>query len=355
MFMPAMLMFRNYIDRLGTLGRPKEDLVNRRHTLTMALIAFLLAAPTGLAWAIGTPAGSQITNQASATFTVGAGNFTVQSNITTTLVAEILDLQVTWQDASDVPSAPGSSGNVLTFSLSNTGNGQDSYSLAVDDGLTGDDFDPIFADIYLDSNGNGSFDPGVDTLYVPGVNDPDLISDASLAIFVMSDIPGGTAEGAIGASRLEVQSGTGIGSPGDVLAGAGEGGADAMIGNAGGQGEADGRYVVLTLTLNIVKGATISDPFGGTEPVPGALISYTLSVTIIGSGTAQSVVITDPIPGHTSYDLGSLTLNGTPLSDGADADAGDVGGSQAGSVTVNLGDIISGAPSQVIAFNVTIN
>ncbi len=329
--------------------------MTRRHLLTLVLLAFVLVAPAGRAWALGTPAGSQINNQASATFTVGASSFTVQSNTTTTLVAEILDLQVTWQDAGDVPSAPGSSGNVLTFSLSNTGNGQDSYSLSVDDGLPGDDFDPIFADIYLDSNGNGSFDPGVDTLYAPGVNDPDLLSDASLAIFVMSDIPGGLAEGAIGASRLEVQSSTGIGSPGDVLVGAGEGGADALIGNAGGQGDADGRYVVLTLTLNIVKGATISDPFGGTEPIPGALISYTLSVTVVGTGTAQSVVITDPIPGHTSYDLGSLTLNGAPLSDGADGDAGDVGGSQAGTVTVTLGNMISGASSQVITFNVTIN
>ncbi len=329
--------------------------MDRNRIAIAMLCALLLAGSTGEVWALGTPAGSQISNQASATFSVGAGNFTVQSNTTLTQVAEILDLQVTWQDAGDVPVSPGSSGNVLTFQISNTGNGQDSYDLSADDALPGDDFDPTVVDLYLDSNGNSGFDPGVDAVYIPGVNDPDLVADASITIFMVSDIPGGLIDGAIGASRLEVSSNTGVGNPGDTIPGAGDGGTDALIGNAGGQAQADGNYVVISLNLNIIKAATVTDPFGGSEPVPGAIIHYTLSVTVVGNGSADNVVVTDPIPGHTSYSLSSLSLNGISISDGADGDAGDVGGSLAGTVTVTLGSLDSSSSIQVIAFDVTIN
>ena len=62
-----------------------------------------------------------------------------------------------------------------------------------------------------------------------------------------------------------------------------------------------------------------------------------------------------PIPANTSYTANSLILNGTPLSDGADGDAGDVGGTTPNTVTVDLGDMTSASPLQTIRFDVTIN
>ena len=118
---------------------------------------------------------------------------------------------------------------------------------------------------------------------------------------------------------------------------------------------ADSAYVVVTVVLSIVKGAVISDPYGGSEPIPGAVITYTLTVTATGSGTALDVVISDPVPLHTAYHGGTLALDGGFLTDAADADAGDVGGSTPGAVTVQLGNLPAGAPAHVITFDVGIN
>lgn len=54
------------------------------------------------------------------------------------------------------------------------------------------------------------------------------------------------------------------------------------------------------------------------------------------------------------YKVGSLALNGTPLTDALDSDAGDFGGSRPGAVTVNLGALAPGA-SGTVAFTATIS
>ncbi|MFH1313720.1 MAG: hypothetical protein ABIJ00_10920, partial [Candidatus Eisenbacteria bacterium] len=116
-----------------------------------------------------------------------------------------------------------------------------------------------------------------------------------------------------------------------------------------------GTYLVSNVVVSVVKSATMADPFGGTEPVPGAVITYTLVVTVSGSGTAESLVLTDPIPTHTTYSSGTLVLNGGPLTDQADADEGDVGMTSPGTVTVSLGDVAAGSPAQTVTFAVVID
>ncbi len=138
------------------------------------------------------------------------------------------------------------------------------------------------------------------------------------------------------------------------MAGAGDGGTDAVVGSSGGSADGIGTYVASTVVVSVVKSAVIADPFGGAEPVPGAVISYSIAVTVSVSGPALSVVITDLIPADTTYNTGTLTLNAAPLTDAADADAGDVGGTTPGTVTVNLGDLPVGS-LETVAFEVTIN
>jgi len=329
---------------------------HRQRALPVALLAgaALLAAarPAG---AVGTAAGLQISNQATASYRVGGSDLTVSSNQTLTLVAERLELELTWQDASDLPVLPGESGRMLSFRLSNVGNGEDAYGLSADGTLAGDDFDPENLALYLDANGNGVYEAGLDPAYLPGVNDPLLPADGSLIVFLAGDIPAAVLEGETGFAALAAVSLAGTGAPGTVLAGAGEGGADAVIGNAGGMAGDQGTYVVVTVVLGIVKTLIIADPFGGNEPIPGATITYTLSATAGGSGTALDVVISDPVPAYTGYLAGSLALDGVPLSDALDADAGDVGGTTAGLVTVRLGDLPAGTPARSISFTVEIH
>jgi uncharacterized repeat protein (TIGR01451 family) len=113
--------------------------------------------------------------------------------------------------------------------------------------------------------------------------------------------------------------------------------------------------VVSSAMVNISKAAVVLDQYGGNQPITGATIHYTLAVTTVGTGTAMNVVITDLLPTNTTYAPGTLKLNSAVLTDAADADAGDVGGTTAGTVTVKLGNLTSASPVQTIAFDVRIN
>ncbi|NNE44094.1 MAG: hypothetical protein HKN12_07785, partial [Gemmatimonadetes bacterium] len=83
--------------------------------------------------------------------------------------------------------------------------------------------------------------------------------------------------------------------------------------------------------------------------------TYAIVVNVTGNGTATGITLTDAVPTYTTYNPGTLTLNSAPLSDAADADAGDVGATTAGVVTVDLGDLADTAPAQTITFEVTID
>jgi uncharacterized repeat protein (TIGR01451 family) len=112
--------------------------------------------------------------------------------------------------------------------------------------------------------------------------------------------------------------------------------------------------VVSSAMVNISKTAVVLDQYGGSQPITGATIRYTLAVTAVGTGTAMSTVITDLLPMNTTYTPGTLKLNGVVLTDAADADAGDVSGTTS-TVTVRLGSLTNATPIQTITFEVKIN
>jgi uncharacterized repeat protein (TIGR01451 family) len=268
----------------------------------------------------------------------------------------LLELSLAWQDAAPVEVQPGNLGQALAFRLTNTGNGFDSYNLAGLSTLGGDDFDPVLTDIHLDTNGNGRFDPGLDALYIPGSNDPDLAADASALLFLLNDIPPNATVSQQGFSQLIARSNTGTGPAGTAIPGAGEMGQDAVVGVGEGRAEANGTYVVVALSaqIAILKSADVVDPYGGSQPVAGATITYQLSVIATGTGTTTGVAVSDAIPLNTTYNPGTLTLNGAPLTDAVDGDVGDMGGTTPGAITVNVGDVAVGGPDQIITFTVTI-
>lgn len=329
--------------------------MNVRTRLFLTLV-ILLSAPSA-AWATGTPAGTQLTSQAQVTFTTGSENHAAVSNPVATLVAEVIDLTVTWQDAAPVRTNAGALEAMLVYRLTNTGNGSDHYTLAVDGLVVGDQFDPIPGSIHFDTDGNGLFDPAVDEAYVPGSNDPVLGADAAVGLFVLHEIPATPVPGELGDSRLDIRSNTGTGNPGTGYSGQGDQGQDAVIGASGGTGTATGSFEIVlpAAALSILKTAVVQDPFGGTQPVSGATITYSLAVSAQGTGSTDGVVISDAIPANTTYNPGSLEIDGSPLSDPADGDAGDVGDTASGTITVDLGDIVAGSPGQTISFTVTID
>jgi len=249
-----------------------------------------------------------------------------------------------------VQTTPGATGQVLTFSVKNIGNGEESFLLSTIANGGGDDYDPTVTQIYID-NGDGIFDANTDTLYTPGANDPTLDPEESVTVFVLSTTPGTVTDGNRGTVSLVAAATTGTGAPGTSFAGRGEGGGDAVVGHTGADGQAQGAYAVSAATVSLVKSAVISDPFGGSEPVPGATITYTIVATVAGTGSVSGLAITDNIPADTSYVAGSITLGGAGLTDAADADAGDYNGTR---INVTLGTV-PGGQTRTVTFRTTID
>lgn len=323
--------------------------------LQNAALAGLLLAVSASALAAGTAVGTTIQNTATVDFTLGGTPLTVSSNTTTIVVAERLDIVVTLQSG-QVLVAANDVNQALLFTVTNTGNGAELILLSIDSLIAGDQFDPTPAvpEIYFDTDGSGDLSPG-DVVYNPGVNDPNLAADASVDILIVNDIPGTVVNGDIGRSELTAAAATGTGVPGTVFAGQGDGGTDAVVGATGGEAAQVGEYLVSDILINVVKAQLVSDPFGGTEPIPGATITYTITVDVTSVGVATASVFRDPIPNFSTFVPGSITLNGTPITDATDADAGEFDTSVVPTVVVRLGDLTLVDGIQTVVFQVRID
>jgi uncharacterized repeat protein (TIGR01451 family) len=313
----------------------------------------LCACCAGTASATGTPAGTSISNRAEVRYSIGGTPGNAVSNPATVSVAEVLDVNVTLQSP-DVSVVPGELLRVLRFRVTNTGNGPEGLRLALDNLVAGDDFDPLAAvdAIFFDSDGSGTLTPA-DVAYLPGVNDPVLDPDASVPMLLVNAIPLGLVDGATGRSRLLASCATGTGTPGSSFPGQGVGGTEAVVGANGGSAAATGQYVVGDVAVSLVKSVLVSNPSGGNAPTSGAALQYQVQATVSGTGTARSFAIDDLIPTGTTYLAGSLRLNGTALTDAADADAGEFQAAVP-RVRVLLGDLSQASGPQTVSFTVTI-
>ena len=111
-----------------------------RFRLTAA--SLLLSASIGAtaAHAVGVAAGTQIANTATATYDSGAASVSIQSNTVTVRVDELLNVAVTSLSANPTAAAAGTA--VLTYQITNTGNGPESFDLSADPAVSGNAFDP---------------------------------------------------------------------------------------------------------------------------------------------------------------------------------------------------------------------
>jgi uncharacterized repeat protein (TIGR01451 family) len=307
------------------------------------------------ALAAGTVAGTVIDNVAQITFDLGGVPGTEVSNVSSITVVERIDVAVSLQSG-QVLVAANDLDQSLLFTVSNTGNGTETFSLAIDSTLTGDDFNPTPAvpPIYFDTDGSGDF-TAADIAYQPGSNDPDLPPDASVDILLVNHIPGTVVNGNLGRSQLTATSLTGTGNPGDLYAGAGDGGVDAIIGNSGGEQAVFGEYLVSDIAMAVLKTVAISDPFGNQDPVPGATMTYTVTVEVTNDGIATTATFRDAIPIGTTYTSNTITLNGVSLTDAIDADEGELNTASVPTVVVRLGDLIQADGVQTVVFEVTID
>jgi len=288
---------------------------------TAVAVLTLLAAVPG-AFAVGTPAGTVISNQATVRYTDSNGNpLTALSNIVTTTVSQVATVSVTPNGAQNaVP------GTILFYAhtVQNLGNGNDTIDMtAVSAG-------GFATALFLDNNGNGVFDAG-DTAMTDTDGDtiPDtgsLAANGSVKILARITIPVGTAP------QVDVMTVTGTSSF-----------------NVGVSSSATDTTTVLAPNVTAVKSVLPA----GNQP-PGTTLTYSVVVTNAGSANAAGVALTDPIPGNTTFVPGSITLDGVSKTDIADADQGDFNATTPGAVTVNIG-AMAPAATHTITFKVTIN
>lgn len=315
--------------------------------------------------AAGTPAGTVISNQVTLVYSSEGLATTTSSNIATFSVAEIIDVSLVAQDATPVAVNSPDTSRALTMLLSNIGNGSENFSLIRNNSLPGDQFDPVTAaigGIFLESGAQTGFQasgPNADTLYISGSNDPVLAADASLVVYVVSDIPGSLAPGSTGLSSLNVASltaGAAGAAPGTTLTGLGTGGVDALVGANSATASATGSYQVGGLAVSVSKSVVfIQDPQGRTGStaiiMPGTVLTYSVTLSVSGNGTANNLAFNDPLPAETNFVPNSITVNGATRTDAVDADNADF--------TSNTINVIFGntaAPvTHVIEFRVTVN
>lgn len=341
----------------------------------MVLLA-LSCLPTKPARAAGTASGTPIMSSAVMTYDVGTTTGLRATTTTTVVVDNKVNLTVTKN--ADAPVTPGSTNKALVFVVRNDGNTTQRYALSAANGA-GIVMNNVR--IYRDNGAAPNGWDATDTIYADAGTFGDVAADGTMNILIVVDTPKGAADGQTSDYNLvatTVNAGTTTVTA--QTAGANTAGIDVVFADTAGSAAGDvardgkhsasGRYTGSSITLAVGKTVLVySGPsnvvINGTPPnyadctvcpkaVPTATLRYTITATVTGSGTAVGVVIADPIPANTTYNAGTLKLNGTAQSDARDGDAGDVGGTTPGTVTVKLGNMTSASAVQTIVFDVTI-
>lgn len=375
-----------------------------RAGLVSALLALIFAVPAMAAGTDpgGTRAGTSVLNQAQVQYQVnGVAQTPVLSDndsdpnngiaATEFVVDRKLDLLVAesslgYNSASTASVAPGQTGVVLAWTVTNEGNQVQDFLLTVNatgfDPFGGtDNFDATASGVFVDVDGDGLYDPLVDTATF--IDELDILE--SRTVFFVADVAANRVDGDIAAYVLDAQvaEGGGAGAQGAAITTDSRTSADSTLGiedvfadgentNNAGDGLRDGihsaedAFRVAAAVLTVVKSSTvISDPFtcpGGVCPpgefpkaIPGAIVEYQISVTNAAGGSqATNIVIADDLSsemGGASPTLafvadqygasGDIRMvftpaagapNTTDMSEQADADAGQF---IANTVTVN--------------------
>ncbi len=334
--------------------------------------------------AAGTPAGSTVNNRATINYIMKGSAFTESSNNSVFVIDDKVSFTLTAADVASAGITPGGRA-YMTYILTNTGNGSHGFTLnASVSGTPG--FVPAALPLfYADAAGTIPLpvDPNAGGLPYVG----NLAPDGAMKVYLFITAPSPAADGQTVnyVATAEAYQPANLGTVNPPLKSSTQAAIDTPAnknatlltqyvlladghGN-GGDSNKDGKYAVIAqdgsgaaigfhikaAAVNVVKSVTATDSFGGAQPFSGAILHYVLTVTVTGTGAAQNVVITDPIPANSTYIAGTLKLNGTVMTDLNDGDAGNVGVTTAETVTVTLGDMTSATPAHVITFDTRID
>ncbi|MFO1426742.1 MAG: hypothetical protein U1F11_07155 [Steroidobacteraceae bacterium] len=311
-------------------------MIRNRNTAVRGASALLtLAALAALpqAWAAGTPASTAINNRATVNFTVGGvaqtpiessptGNTNpgVNNGANTSFVVDNrVDLTVTEVSGAATIVNPGQANVVAGLRVTNTGNAPQAYQLTAANIASGatlfgnaDNIDVSNLRVFVDANGNGTYEPATDT----ATSIATLAADANVQVFIVADVPIGatnaqysnvrlTAAAAVNntpATLLTQSAGADNPATVEIVFADGAGAGDAA---RDGQHSNDDQYAVQSAALSIQKtSAVVSDPLNGTtnpKAIPGSVVEYTITLTNTGAVAAAGLVLSDPVPTNTTF------------------------------------------------------
>jgi hypothetical protein len=334
--------------------------VTQNYELSIGRAALVATALTvGMAsnsFAVGTASGTSVGNIATINYSVGGtvqpaigstegGNTSGAGTETTFLVGTTINLTLVENGATFTSVAAGSLLQSTSFTLTNLGNDSHGYNLtAANNGTTlftvADTFDVGIFAYYTDANTNGIVD-GTDALITSVMS---LAPDTSINLRVTAPVPVSQADGTQSTISLTaVTTSNNTTTPVVETAGAFDSTVVQIVfsdpltasntavgGTDPGQTEGDASAVALdayrlvTSTLTVSKTTAVySDPANllvNPKAIPGAIVTYTISIVNSGSGTATDVSIADSIQTeitagtvafNTLYEDGTTTCNDT--------------------------------------------
>jgi uncharacterized repeat protein (TIGR01451 family) len=291
----------------------------RRRAAFVALTLGVLMFATGqrAARAVGTPAGTVISNQATISFKDANGN--TQPDVTTaaasTTVAQVAGVDVSPKSSSqsNVPTSDVD----YQVTITNTGNGTDIISLgsSSSEGYT--------TAIYTDSNADGVLNQSEED--AGAINDTGALeADATYRVIVVVSIPEDAANGTTDNTTITIISQT-----------------DGTVTDSG-------TYSTTVVIAELLMNKSVDVP----TPSPGDTITYTITYTNVGTASAISaLVVGDPIPENTIYIAESVTLNGVSKTDASDGDEITFDGTR---ISADIGTVAASATGTLV-FQVTVD
>jgi hypothetical protein len=341
------------------------------------VVATLLMASTTSVFAAGTVSGTDVDSTASLKFTVNG----TESEVTSTNTYKVdnkVDMVVSTTDTQAVTVSQNATNVILSFKVQNNGNTVQDFLLTQTEATTAfsganavtDNYNLTNVRVFVDTNGNGIYEDGVDTeTYID-----ELAPDADATVFIVADVPADAANDAIAAYDLSAQVAQGgtAGTQGAAIADDNRNQADdaatvqIVFADGAGSNDAlhDGKFSsadawkVVTANVTVSKDSiVVSDPVNGTtnpKRIPGAVIRYCyIVVNTEGGAEASGALVTDTLDTSILDTTGQTvaTYSGAATCDCNTADADITGANGAngqdpnaqGVLKVDFGTVAGGA------------
>ncbi len=229
------------------------------------------------AYAAAPGAGERIGNQASATYTNASGDtIKVTSNKVETVVQQIAGVDIAVDTAET--GVPG--GKVfLPHTITNLGNGADSFTLAGTDGGTGTfDFNDTTIKIFADADRDGVADSTTPIMSTPVLNPNEVFG-----IIVEAVVPSGATANQTDTISI---SATSVLDPTNVF-----------------DSNTDTITVSTGAVTELQKSMTVSDTSGDGKIGPGDEVIVTITYNNTGLATANDLVVSDVLDARLVYDI----------------------------------------------------